>query len=53
MSPPEEEIKDPLVLEFLDLKDEYSEHELEEALILKLEEFLLEFGGEQLVASSL
>lgn len=43
---PEEEIKDPLVLEFLDLKDEYSEHELEEALILKLEEFLLELGGD-------
>lgn len=43
---PEEEIKDPLVLEFLDLKDEYSEHELKEALILKLEEFLLEPGGD-------
>ena len=43
---PEEEIKDPLVLEFLDLKDEYSEHELEEALIHKLEQFLLELGGD-------
>lgn len=43
---PDEEIKDPLVLEFLNLKDEYSEHELEEALILKLEEFLLELGGD-------
>lgn len=43
---PEQEIKDPFVLEFLDLKDEYSEHELEEALILKLEEFLLELGGD-------
>lgn len=43
---PEEEIKDPLVLEFLNLKDEYSEHELEEALILKLEEFLLELGSD-------
>ena len=41
---PEEEIKDPLVLEFLDLKDEYSEHELEDALIHKLEDFLLELG---------
>src|SRR5258708_6818222 len=30
---PDEEIKDPLVLEFLNLKDEYSESELEEALI--------------------
>jgi hypothetical protein len=36
---PEEEIKDPLVLEFLDLKDECSEHDLEEALIRKLEDF--------------
>lgn len=43
---PEAEIKDPLVLEFLDLKDEYSEHDLEEALILKLEEFLLELGSD-------
>jgi len=41
---PEEEIKDPLVLEFLGLKDEYSESELEEALITKLESFLLELG---------
>lgn len=43
---PEEEIKDPLVLEFLNLKDEYSEHELEEALIHKLEDFLLELGSD-------
>ena len=43
---PEEEIKDPLVLEFLNLKDEYSEHDLEEALIRKLEDFLLELGGD-------
>jgi len=43
---PEEEIKDPLVLEFLNLKDEYSEHDLEDALIHKLEDFLLELGGD-------
>ena len=43
---PAEEIKDPFILEFLDLKDEYSEHDLEEALIHKLEEFLLELGGD-------
>jgi len=43
---PEEEIKDPFVLEFLDLKDEYSETDLEEALILHLETFLLELGGD-------
>ena len=42
---PEEELKDPLVLEFLGLKDEYSESDLEEALILRLEHFLLELGG--------
>ena len=43
---PEEEIKDPFVLEFLDLKDEYSESDLEEALIRRLEIFLLELGGD-------
>ena len=35
----EEEIKDPFILEFLGLKDEYSENELEEALIQHLENF--------------
>jgi predicted nuclease of restriction endonuclease-like (RecB) superfamily len=43
---PEEEIKDPYVLEFLGLKDEYSETDIEEALILHLERFLLELGGD-------
>ena len=43
---PEEEIKDPFVLEFLGLKDEYSEGDLEEALIKQLENFLLELGGD-------
>ena len=43
---PEEEIKDPFVLEFLNLKDEYSETELEAALIHHLEMFLLELGGD-------
>lgn len=42
---PDEEIKDPLVLEFLNLKDEYSELELEEAIIKHLENFLLELGA--------
>jgi len=41
---PEDEIKDPYVLEFLGLKDEYSESQLEEALIHHLEHFLLELG---------
>jgi len=43
---PEEVIKDPYVLEFLDLKDEYSESDLEEALIKHMETFLLELGGD-------
>jgi len=43
---PEEAIKDPFVLEFLDLKDEYSESELEEALISHLADFLLELGDD-------
>ena len=43
---PEEAIKDPVVLEFLGLKDEYSESDLEEALIHRLEDFLLELGGD-------
>ena len=42
----EAEIKDPLVLEFLGLKDEYSESDLEEALIQHLEAFLLELGND-------
>jgi predicted nuclease of restriction endonuclease-like (RecB) superfamily len=41
-----QEIKDPYVLEFLNLKDEYSETDLEEALIRHLEAFLLELGGD-------
>ena len=43
---PDEEIKNPYLLEFLGLKDEYSETELEEALIGKLQAFLLELGGD-------
>jgi predicted nuclease of restriction endonuclease-like (RecB) superfamily len=43
---PEEEIKDPFVLEFLGLRDEYSESELEAALIRQLENFLLELRGD-------
>ena len=42
---PEDEIKDPYILEFLGLKDEYSESQLEEALIHYLEHFLLELGN--------
>lgn len=42
----EEAIRDPLVLEFLNLRDEYSETELEDALVRHLETFLLELGSD-------
>ena len=42
----DEEVRDPLVLEFLGLKNEYSETDLEEALLRHLENFLLELGGD-------
>lgn len=38
--------KDPFVLEFLNLKDEYSESDLESALIEHLADFLLELGDD-------
>jgi predicted nuclease of restriction endonuclease-like (RecB) superfamily len=41
----QDEVRDPYLLEFLNLKDEYSESELEEALIRHLEWFLLEMGA--------
>ena len=43
---PEQAIKDPFVLEFLGLKDEYSESDLEGALIHHLADFLLELGDD-------
>ena len=43
---PEQAIKDPFVLEFLNLKDEYSESDLEEALVQHLADFLLELGDD-------
>ncbi len=42
----EEEIRHPLVLEFLGLRDEYSETDLEDGLIRQLETFLLELGND-------
>jgi predicted nuclease of restriction endonuclease-like (RecB) superfamily len=42
----DEEVRDPYILEFLDLKDEYSENQLEEAIIRHLETFLLELGDD-------
>ncbi len=43
---PEEAIRDPFIFEFLDLKDEYSESDLEDALIQHLADFLLELGDD-------
>jgi len=42
---PEDEVKDAYVLDFLGLKNEYSESDLEDALIKHLENFLLELGS--------
>jgi predicted nuclease of restriction endonuclease-like (RecB) superfamily len=42
----DERVKDPYVLEFLNLKDSYAESDIEEALIRHLEEFMLELGSE-------
>jgi predicted nuclease of restriction endonuclease-like (RecB) superfamily len=41
----EDEVRDPYLLEFLNLRDEYSESDLEDALIEHLEAFLLELGA--------
>jgi predicted nuclease of restriction endonuclease-like (RecB) superfamily len=42
----EEEIKSPYVLEFLNLRDDYMESDLEDALVRHLEAFLLELGND-------
>jgi predicted nuclease of restriction endonuclease-like (RecB) superfamily len=41
----DDEVRDPYVLEFLNLRDEYGESELEDALVRHLESFLLELGA--------
>jgi predicted nuclease of restriction endonuclease-like (RecB) superfamily len=41
---PSELVRDPYVLEFLNLADEYGESELEEAIVRNLEAFLVELG---------
>ena len=38
-------IKDPYFLDFLDLKGDFSEKDLENALLLEIQKFLLELGG--------
>jgi predicted nuclease of restriction endonuclease-like (RecB) superfamily len=42
----EEEIKSPYILEFLNLRDDYAESDLEGALVRHLEAFLLELGND-------
>jgi predicted nuclease of restriction endonuclease-like (RecB) superfamily len=44
--PADVHVRDPFVLEFLNLRDEYSETELENALIQSLQQFLLELGND-------
>lgn len=39
-------IKDPYILDFLGLEDSYSEKDLEDRILQKLEKFLLEFGSD-------
>jgi predicted nuclease of restriction endonuclease-like (RecB) superfamily len=41
----EEEIKSPFILEFLGLRDDYAESDIEDALVRHLENFLLELGN--------
>lgn len=41
----EEEIKSPYILEFLNLRDDYAESDIEDALVRHLEAFLLELGN--------
>lgn len=43
---PEHSLRDPFILEFLNLKDEYSESDLEEALLNHLKDFMLELGDD-------
>ncbi|EAO4574409.1 DUF1016 domain-containing protein [Salmonella enterica] len=43
---PEHSLCDPFILEFLNLKDEYSESDLEEALLNHLMDFMLELGDD-------
>ncbi len=39
-------LRDPYVLDFLELQDTYSEKDLESAILVELENFILEFGRE-------
>jgi predicted nuclease of restriction endonuclease-like (RecB) superfamily len=44
--PADAHVRNPFILEFLNLRDEYSETELETALIRSLEQLLLELGND-------
>lgn len=39
-------IKDPYMLDFLELSDTYNEKDLENAILIELEKFILEFGSD-------
>ncbi|MEI6287268.1 MAG: PDDEXK nuclease domain-containing protein [Bacillota bacterium] len=39
-------LKDPYFLDFLELKDNYGEKDIEDAIIMELEKFILEFGND-------
>ena len=43
--PPEMLLKDPYILDFLDLNDRYLEKDLEDAILREIEKFLLEMGA--------
>lgn len=45
-SKPELFLKDPYLLDFLDLKDGYTEQDLESAILIELERFILELGSD-------
>ena len=39
-------LKDPYILDFLGLKDTYSEQDLESTILIELQQFILEFGSD-------
>lgn len=38
-------LKDPYMLDFLQLKETYNENDLESAILVELQQFILEFGN--------
>jgi predicted nuclease of restriction endonuclease-like (RecB) superfamily len=39
-------LKDPYILDFLELKDTYSENDIENAILAQLQQFILEMGSD-------